>query len=86
MISEFTCSENAGVVSFTGQVTGPNAAGLQVTIQGVPPSLQNGRTVTADSEGNFTLYFQMGPNDQGSVWATCVDCWGQTATAETYMG
>jgi hypothetical protein len=80
----WTASNNS--YTFTGQVTDPNAAGMQVTIWGQPNSLGTAVTVTCDSNGNFTFTVQLNTTDNGYVWAQCSNCWGQQSnTAETQV-
>jgi hypothetical protein len=83
LISNFTCVDNAGVVTLAGTVTDAAANGMAVTLQGNLPSLLNGHTVSADAGGHFTYSFTAAPGDQGTVTATCTDCWGQASNTAT---
>ena len=83
VISNFACVDNAGVVTLSGTVTHPDENGMAILLQGVPPSLQNGVTVTAGSGGNFTYTFTAAANDAGTVEASCADCWSQQSNVAT---
>ena len=84
VLSNFTGSYAAGVVTITGKITHPDAAGMAVTIQGEPESLENGVTATADANGDFSYSFDATASDQGSVSASSVDVWGQQSNVPSF--
>jgi hypothetical protein len=79
LIVQLDVTQTLGVITVSGRVLHPDQYGMQITIQGAAQSLQQPVTVTADASGYFTYSFFAQPNDVGSVWASCVDCWGQSS-------
>jgi hypothetical protein len=80
-IINLTWTANSGSYILSGQVTGPNAAGMQVTIWGQCNSMAAPVTVTCDSSGYFAVSVYMNSGDSGFAFAQCTDCWGQQSNA-----
>jgi hypothetical protein len=80
-ITNLSWTANAGNYTLSGQVVGPGAAGMQVTIWGQCNSLAAPVTVTCDSDGNFTMSFYVNVGETGFAFAQCTDCWGQQSNA-----
>jgi hypothetical protein len=87
VISAFTASNQTGTVLFAGWVVHADVAtGMVVTITGGLAALgNNGITATTAANGSFTNSIVLGSGEQASVTATVVDCWGQTATASSFV-
>jgi hypothetical protein len=86
VITGFTWTNQSEVVTFTGVLTCPDAAGMAITIQGEPLALQAGVQVKAGADGSFSYSFMQRAFDTGSVTASCIDCWGQQSNvAETQL-
>jgi len=88
VISEFGWEVQSGWFVFTGRVTCPDAGNMTVTLQGAPVSFQQGIQVQTKPDGTFTFLIKMqpNPNEQGMVYASCTDCWGQHSNdASTYV-
>jgi hypothetical protein len=67
--------------TFTGQVQDEYAAGLVVTLGGIP-SLDN-VTVTVQANGTFSYTIMLQPGESGGVTAECIDWWGQASNEAT---
>jgi hypothetical protein len=71
--------------TFTGQVQGPSAAGLIVTLAGIP-SLSSNASATVQASGSFSYTVTLQPGESGGVTADCIDWWGQASNqAITYV-
>jgi hypothetical protein len=79
VISNFTASQSSGNYwTFTGQVTDDQSvAGLVVTLGGLP-SIQ-GKTVTVNSNGWFTVTIQLKAGESGTATAQTNDWWGMAS-------
>jgi len=68
--------------TFTGQVQGPYAAGMVVTLAGIP-SLGNNVSATVQASGSFYYTVTLQPGECGGITANCIDVWGQAANEAT---
>jgi len=72
--------------TFTGQVQYAYAAGLVVTLGGIPSLVNANASATVQANGTFTLNIMLQPGEIGSATAECTDAWGQASTvATTYV-
>jgi hypothetical protein len=73
--------------TFTGQVQGPYAAGMIVTLGGIPSLDGNNAYATVQPNGTFSYTITLLPGECGGVTAECVDSWGQASNEATaYVG
>jgi hypothetical protein len=69
--------------TFTGQVQGPYAAGLIVTLAGIPSLDNNSASAMVQADGSFTYTITLQPGESGGVTAQCIDGWGQASNEAT---
>ena len=70
-----------GVWVFTGMVSGPWTAGMTVTFSSSTCSAIDGKTVTINADGTFSLAVVLNPGDTGWITASVTDCWNESAAA-----
>jgi hypothetical protein len=79
-IVNFQAVNNGGTSwTFTGQVQHAYAAGLVVTLRGVPSLDNNNASATVQANGSFSYTIMLQPGERGGVTADCTDWWGQAA-------
>jgi hypothetical protein len=66
--------------TFTGTVSDPSSAGLQVQLAGV-----YGAVVTVGTDGTFSVTVQLAPGVTGNVTAQTTDWWGQQSNLATEL-
>jgi hypothetical protein len=72
--------------TFTGQVHGPHAAGLVVTLAGIPSLDNRNASATVQASGSFSYTITLQPGECGGVTAECIDLWGHRSNeATTYV-
>ena len=69
--------------TFTGQVQDEYAAGLVVTLRGIPSLDNSNACVTVQANGFFSYTITLQPGENGSVTADCSDWWGQASNEST---
>jgi hypothetical protein len=69
--------------TFSGQVQAPDAAGLVVTLAGIPTLDDNNVSVTAQADGAFSYTVTLQPGESGGVTAETVDRCGQASNEAT---
>jgi hypothetical protein len=67
--------------TFTGQVQDEDAAGLVVTLRGLPSLNNNNASATVQANGSFSYTITLQPGESGGVTAVCIDEWGQASNA-----
>jgi hypothetical protein len=84
-ISSFSWSESLGLYTFSGTMSSGQFDGMTVVINN--GATLNNIKVTVDANGNFTYSTNQinFPADQGIVYVTATDIWGQSDTASTYL-
>jgi hypothetical protein len=84
-ITNFQVIGGLGTVwTISGHIQDEVAGGLVVTLNGLPEL--NGRTVTADANGNFVISVTLADGESGTVTALTIDCWGVNSNlAEFYV-
>jgi large repetitive protein len=84
LIDEFAVVPVDGFTyEFRGHVSDEHAAGLIVTIAGLPSLGANGVQVVADENGNFAFQVAVSEEDCGTVTASTQDAWGASAQVAT---
>jgi hypothetical protein len=69
--------------TFTGQVQDEYAAGLVVTLRGIPSLDNNNAAATVQANGTFSCTITLQPGEGGGVTAECIDWWGQASNQAT---
>lgn len=69
--------------TFTGQIQDPDAAGLVVTLAGIPSLDDNNASATVQADGSFSYTVTLRPGESGGVTAECIDWWGQASNEAT---
>jgi hypothetical protein len=82
VIVNFRAINNGGNSwTFSGQVQDEDAAGMVVTLGGIPAL--NHVFVTVQANGSFSCTVTLQPGESGNATAVCVDAWGQTSNNAT---
>ena len=77
-------TEGHGMYTITGKVVDEDPQGMIVTLSSVYAAV-NGQTVTAASDGTFSLNIFLPPGAYGSITAKTTDWWGQDSDSVTTL-